>query len=82
MGWNDHIDQELTDSMKELISGGFVFEGGLPFDVAKKVLATGKESLSAVEAQVFERELMPALQALEEAKAEKHYRDVENDPTS
>lgn len=30
MGWNDHIDNNLSESLKELISGGFVFEGGAP----------------------------------------------------
>jgi hypothetical protein len=70
VGWNDHLDQELINSVKDLISGGFVFEGGAPFDVAKKLVTQGKESLSAEEQKVFEQELMPALRALDEVKAE------------
>jgi hypothetical protein len=70
MGWNDHIDPQLTEAVKELVAGGFVFEGGVPFDIAQKIIARGKESLTEAELQVFEGEIVPALRALDEAKAE------------
>ncbi|PTR34446.1 hypothetical protein C8J98_102634 [Luteibacter sp. OK325] len=76
MGWNDHIDNDLTALLKELISAGFVFEGGAPFDVAQKVIADGKVSLTPVETNVFEEQLVPALRALEEAKLEDDVEDA------
>lgn len=75
MGWNDHIDTELIESLKELVSGGFVFEGGAPFDVARKIIAEGKASLSPAELDIFDQQLVPALTALEEAKRESDVED-------
>jgi hypothetical protein len=70
MGWNDHIDNDLSESLKELISAGFVFEGGVPFDVAQKIIASGKANLTPAEVDVFDEELAPALRALAEDKLE------------
>jgi hypothetical protein len=68
MGWNDHIDDNLSELLKELVSAGFVFEGGAPFDVASKVIESGKSSLTLAEANIFDEQLLPALRALEESK--------------
>jgi hypothetical protein len=70
MGWNDHIDNDLTMMLRELVSGGYVFEGGAPFDVAQKVISEGKASLTPDETNIFEEQIVPALRALEEAKLE------------
>jgi hypothetical protein len=80
MGWNDHIDNGLTDALKELILGGFVFEGGAPFDVAQKVIHEGKTSLTPAEANVFDEQILPALRALEEAKLKDDVEDVLGPP--
>jgi hypothetical protein len=80
MGWNDHMDDELTDLLKELVYAGFVFEGGAPFDVAQKVIRDGKASLTPAEADVFEDQLLPALRALEETKLEHDADDALGEP--
>jgi len=70
VGWNDHIDNELTDSLKELVASGFVFEGGAPYDVVQKIIGSGKASLTPDEATIFDEQILPALRALEEARIE------------
>ncbi|WP_213947008.1 hypothetical protein [Luteibacter sp. dw_328] len=76
MGWNDHIDNDLSESLKELIAGGFVFEGGAPFAVAQKAIEGGRASLTPDEMNVFEEQLVPALRALEQAKLEDEAEDA------
>jgi hypothetical protein len=76
MGWNDHIDNNLSESLKDLISGGFVFEGGAPFAVAQKAIEGGTASLTPDEMNVFEEQLVPALTALEQAKLEAQAEDA------
>jgi hypothetical protein len=75
MGWNDHTDPQLNEALGELIAGGFLFEGGLPYDVAQQVLAGGKANLTPAQARVFDDELVPALRAWEETRlgAEGHF---------
>ena len=80
MGWNDHIDTDLSEALKELVSGGFVFEGGAPFVVAQKVIEHGKASLTPDEMNVFDEQLVPALRALEEAKLEEEAQDAVGPP--
>nr|WP_157503886.1 hypothetical protein [Luteibacter rhizovicinus] len=80
MGWNDHIDSDLSESLNELISGGFVFEGGAPFAVAQKVIEGGRTSLTPDEMNVFEEQLVPALRALEQAKREDEAEDAVGPP--
>ena len=80
MGWNDHIDDDLTVLLKELISAGFVFEGGAPFTVSQKIIKGGKASLTPDEMNVFEEQLVPALRALEEAKLEDDVEDALGPP--
>ena len=70
MGWNDHIDSELSAALQELITNGFVFEGGTPFDVSQKVIDYGKASLTPAELQTFDEEIVPALIALDASKSE------------
>jgi len=80
MGWNDHIDNDLSESLKELIAGGFVFEGGAPFAVAQKAIEGGRASLRPDEMKVFEEQLVPALRALEQAKREDEAEDAVGPP--
>lgn len=75
MGWNDHIDPELTELIDELIASGYVFPGGLPFVVARKIQGEGLASLDEIEHRTFEDEIMPALRALQEAKVEREAAD-------
>jgi hypothetical protein len=70
MGLNDHIDSELSAALQELITNGFVIEGGTPFDVSQKVIDQGKASLTPAELQIFDEEIVPALAALDESKSE------------
>jgi hypothetical protein len=64
MGWNDHIDTELSDLLDELTAEGYVLEGTPAFDVARKVIAHGKSALTAPEQVVFQDEVVPAIRAL------------------
>jgi hypothetical protein len=64
MGWNDHIDTELGDLLDELTAEGYVMEGTQAFDVANKVIAHGKASLTPAERTVFQAEVVPAIRAL------------------
>jgi hypothetical protein len=80
MGWNDHIDNDLNVLLTELISAGYVFDGGAPFDVAKKVIYEGKASLTPDETNIFDEQLVPALRALEEAKLEDDVEDALGPP--
>jgi hypothetical protein len=82
MGWNDHTDPQLSDALSALIAGGFLFEGGAPYDVAQRVLAGGKASLTGYQARVFDEELVPALQAWEEAQLEAEGRSMAEAPLS
>lgn len=80
MGWNDHIDDDLNVLLTELISAGYVFDGGAPFDVAQKVISEGKASLTPDETNIFEEQIVPALRALEEAKLEDNVGDALGPP--
>jgi hypothetical protein len=80
MGWNDHIDNDLYELLKELVSAGFVFEGGAPFDVANKVIGSGKSSLTPAEANIFDEQLLPALRALEASKLDDDVEDALKPP--
>ena len=70
MGLKDHIDSELSAALQELITNGFVFEGGAPFDVSQKVIDHGKASLTPTELRMFAEEIVPALIALDASKSE------------
>jgi hypothetical protein len=80
MGWNDHIDDDLNVLLTELISAGYLFEGGAAFDVAKNVISQGKTSLTPEELTVFVEQIVPALRALEEAKLEDNVEDALGPP--
>lgn len=62
------------------MSAGFVFEGGAPFDVALKIIESGTASLTPAELNIFDEQLAPALQALEEAKLEEAAEDAVGPP--
>mgnify|MGYP001033030641 CR=1 FL=1 len=82
MGWNDHIDNDLSESLKELVSKGFVSEGSAAFDVARKIIDSGKTSLTPAEADVFEKQVVPALTALDEANLEDDVEEALGPPPS
>jgi hypothetical protein len=81
MGWNDHTDPQLNDALGELIAGGFLFAGGAPYDVAQQVLAGGRASLTPPQARIFDEELVPAVQAWEEARLEAEGRSLADTPS-
>ena len=76
MGWNDHIDTELADLLEELTTEGYVVEGTPAFEVAKKVIAQGKGSLTGPEQAVFQDEVVPAVRALAQARERRDLDDA------
>lgn len=82
MGWNDHIDNDLTVSLKELVSAGYVFEGGAPFEVAQKVISGGKNSLTSDDLIIFDEQVVSALRALDQAGLEGNIENALGPPSA
>lgn len=76
MGWNDHIDTELSDLLEELTAEGYVLEGTPAFQVAKKVIDHGKRALSGPEQAVFQNEVVPAIRCLAQARERRDLDDA------
>jgi hypothetical protein len=76
MGWNDHIDTELSDLLEELTTEGYVVEDTPAFDVAKKVIAQGKASLTGPQLTVFQDEVVPAVRAMAQAREQRDLDDA------
>jgi hypothetical protein len=76
VGWNDHVDNELSDLLEELTVEGYVLEGTPAFEVAKKVIAQGKGSLTGPEQAVFKDEVVPAVRALAQARERRELNDA------
>ncbi|MGF6492230.1 hypothetical protein ABIE56_000383 [Luteibacter sp. 621] len=75
MGWNDHIANELTASLTDAISSGYLTTEDAGYAVAVKARDQGVGSLTALERDIFEFELRPLLESFEQRKMEDIGRD-------
>jgi len=76
MGWNDHIDTEVSDLLEELTAEGYVVEGTPAFEIAKKIIDHGKGVLTGPEQAVFQDEIVPAVRALAQARERRDLDDA------
>lgn len=75
MGWNDHIANELTASLTDALSSGYLTTEDAGYAVAVKARDQGVGSLTALERDIFEFELRPLLESFEQRKMEDIGRD-------
>lgn len=62
MGYNDHIDWELLELIRDLVDEGEIEEGTPAYGVAQQVIHSGYESLSAKQRAVYDLNVLPALE--------------------
>ena len=75
MGWNDHIANELTESLRDAITSGYLTSEDPGYAVAVKIRDQGLSSLTEFEQDIFEFELRPLIEAFEQRKLEDLGRD-------
>ena len=75
MRWGDHIANELTESLSEAITSGYLTREDPGFALAAKVRDHGIGSLTDTERDIFEREIWPLLESFEQRKLEDTGRD-------
>lgn len=75
MGWNDHIVNELTQSLRDAIGSGYLTNEDPGYAVAVKVRDQGMGSLTELEQDIFEFELHPLIESFEQRKIEDVGRD-------
>jgi len=61
-------ETDLSGALDELISRGVLGEGSPASEVAKKVIATGIDSLTRQQRKLFDAIVLPALKRPEESK--------------
>lgn len=75
MGWNDHVANELTQSLKDAIASGYLTSEDPGYAVALKVRDQGMSSLTELEQDIFEFELRPLIESFEQRNTEDIGRD-------
>jgi hypothetical protein len=61
MGWNSHIDAELSERLEEVIEGGFLDEDKTALGIAKLVKDGGLDVLSEKQRYVYDKYVEPKL---------------------
>jgi hypothetical protein len=61
MGWNNHVDFELSDALQELIKDGLLKEGTAAFGITRQVIEGGTSTLSPKQSFVYKTEVEPLL---------------------
>ena len=74
-GWNDHIANDLTASLTDAISSGYLTSEDAGYAVAVKARDQGMGSLTTLEQDIFEFELRPLIESFEQRKIEDMGRD-------
>lgn len=64
MGWNDHVDFELHDTISDAVDEGYIEEGTSAFGVAQQVIHSGYDSLTDKQKWVYDNHVEPALKRL------------------
>ena len=62
MGWNDHVDWDANDAIKDLVAEGVLEEKTPAYGVAQQVIHEGYNSLSPNQRWVFDAYVVPALE--------------------
>jgi len=75
MGWNDHIANELTASLTDAVSSGYLTSEDAGYAVAVEARDQGMGSLTTLEQDIFEFELRPLIESFEQRKIEDMGRD-------
>lgn len=70
MGWNDQIASELTQSLSDAITSGYLTADDPGYAVAVKARDRGIGSLTEVEQDIFEFELCPLIESFEQRQLE------------
>jgi hypothetical protein len=61
MGWNDHINMDLTDAVQDLVDEGYIENPSKEYGVAQHVIHHGEDSLTPKQRVVWEKGVVPAL---------------------
>jgi hypothetical protein len=61
MGHNDHIDEELSELLEQLIEDGEIKEGTAAFGITKLVIDGGLAVLSDKQRHVYDKFVAPLL---------------------
>lgn len=62
MGFNDHINFELSDAIEDLVDEGYIENPSKEYGVAQQVIHQGEESLTFKQRVVWEKGVVPALE--------------------
>lgn len=66
MGFNSHIDFELSDAVQDIVDEGLLEEGTAAFGVIQQVVHRGYDSLSPKQRTLYDTVVVPALTKLAE----------------
>jgi len=76
MGWNDHIDFELYETVSDAVDEGFIEEGTPEYGIAQQVIHQGYESLTDRQKWVFDHKAWRALKGLQENRDAERRREL------
>jgi hypothetical protein len=76
MGWNDHMDFELSEMISDALDEGYIVEGTAAYGIARQVIDQGPESLSERQKAVYEQRVWPALKKLQERRDTARQREL------
>lgn len=54
MGWNDHVNWELSEAIQDLLDEGMLEEGTAGYGIAQKVILEGYDSLNSKQKYAFD----------------------------
>ena len=74
MGWNDHIDFDLHETVSDAVDEGYIEEGTPAYGVAQQVIHEGYDSLTDKQKWVYGHQVLPALKGLQEERDAEHRR--------
>jgi hypothetical protein len=63
MGWNDHVDCDLSELVGNLVDDGYLIEGTVSYGVAQQLIHQGEDSLSDKQRHVYKNSILPAMRA-------------------
>lgn len=76
MGWNDHVDFELSDVVSDAVDEGYIEEGTPAYGVARQVIHQGYDNLSERQKWVYDNRVIPALKSLQEKRDAARHREL------
>ena len=76
MGWNDHVDFELYETVSDAVDEGHLEEGTPAYGIAQQVIDQGYDSLSDKQKWIYDNKVLPALKAMQKEREADRIREL------